>query len=169
VLRTPMLTTALAGLGLIVLLMQFQTWPLEVSRAAADLDGQAADNVVDPVSRARVRMADARRGERPVVLLTDEYLPRGPLRIDTGLRLAGAITKPGPVARIALVELDGHVACARDMTADVLTTDGFTTVAVPCRLSKDTPATLAIFTLGAADLAIDTVRLIWTSQPARPE
>jgi hypothetical protein len=81
------------------------------------------------------------------------------------MRLLGASTKPGPLARIALVQLDGHIACARDVGPDLLTADRFTTVAVPCRLLTDTPATLAVFTLGVADLAIDTVRLTWTSTP----
>jgi hypothetical protein len=159
--RTRAVAVALAVLLAVVLLMQAQAWPLSIAHAAVDLDGQAADNVADPVAGIPVRLADARRKERPVVLLTDEYLPRGPLRVDVGMRLASAVTGPVAVARITLVELDGHVACHRDVPADMLSGERFTTVAVLCRLTQDTPATLAVFTLGVADLAIDQVRLTW--------
>ena len=166
-LRAPAVVIALAGLSVIVVLMQYQAWPLELRRAAVDLDGLSADNIVDPVSHTRVRFADARRGERPVVLLTDEYLPRGTVRVEVSMRRASGAPALTPVARIALIELDGHVACARDVTADTLAGDRFESVIVPCRVTRDTPATLAVFTLGAADLAVDTVRLVWTSGPPR--
>ena len=162
---------ALAILAAIVVFMQTQTLPLEISRAAVDLDGQSADNLVDPVSLRRVRMADARRGERPVVLLTDEHLPRGAVRVEIDMRLASPSSKPAttPVARIALLELDGTPACVRDVAADALSPDRFSPIAVPCHLAKDTPATLAVFSLGVADLAIDSVRLVWTAHSARTE
>ena len=114
-----------------------------------------------------MRFADAKRKERPIVLLTDEYLPRGPLRVEVGMRLASAHSSPATVARIALIELDGHVACARDVASDSLSIGRFETVALPCQLSRDTPATLAVFTVGVANLAVDTVRLVWTPGPTR--
>ena len=69
-----------------------------------------------------------------------------------------------PAARIALVELDGHVACTRDIGGDEVPPDRFATIGVPCRLSRDTPATLAVFSLGTADLAFEAVRLRWTGR-----
>ena len=66
--------------------------------------------------------------------------------------------------RLALVELDGTVACARDVSSDELLQDRFVTIAVPCQLSHDTAATLAIYSLGVSDLAFGDVRLRWTGQ-----
>lgn len=167
-LRAPAIAAATTVLVVVLVLMQFQSWPLAMFLRAVDLDGQSADNLEDPVSHTQVRFADAKRGERPVVLLTDQYLPRGRVRVDVTMRRSGHSTKPGPLARIALIELDGHVACAREITADLVAADRFTLVDTPCRVTRDTPATLAIFTLGNADLAIDGVDLIWTADPARP-
>jgi hypothetical protein len=168
-LGTPAVGAATALVAAILVLMQYQSWPLAISRHAVDFDGQAADNVVDPVSQSRVRLAGAKRGERPIVLLTDEYLPRGPLRVEIGMRLASTSPSTAAVARIALIELDGHVACAREVAGDLLATTRFEIVALPCQLTKDTPATLAVFTLGVADLAVDRIRLTWTPFPARTE
>ena len=162
-LRAPAVAIALAVLAVIVIAMQFQYWPLEVRYQAADLDGLDADNLVDAISTRQTRFADARRGTRPVGLLPDEYLPAGALTTElTVRRTAAAPTPSAPAARIALVELDGRVACTRDITADELPQDRFATFSVPCRLSRDTAATLAVFSLGTGDLAFDMVRLRWT-------
>ncbi len=58
----------------IVIGMQFPYWPLQRRLEAADLEGLNADNRIDEVARREVRVADAARGVRPVVLLTDEVL-----------------------------------------------------------------------------------------------
>jgi 4-amino-4-deoxy-L-arabinose transferase-like glycosyltransferase len=144
--------------------MQFQAWPLELRDDAADLDGLEADNVDDAVAHRTVRFADAKRGLRPVVLLPDEYLPAGALTTEVTVRRTAGEATTTPAARIALVELDGHVACSRDIGADEVPSDRFATIAVPCRLSRDTPATLAIFSLGTVDLAFEAVRLRWTGR-----
>ena len=169
ILRTPAVAVSAVVLAAILVTDAVPIVAAQIARHAADLDGQAADNVVDPVSQTRVRFADAGRKERPIVLLTDEYLPRGPMRVEIGMRLASANPPAGTVARIALIELDGHVACAREVASDILSNGRFETVALSCRVSKDTPATLAVFTLGIVDLAVDTVRLVWTPLPARAE
>ena len=161
-LRTPTVATAALALALIVVGLQYQRWPLELQYQAADLDGLEADNAVDPVSGRPARIADAKRGLRPVVLLPDEYLPAGSLTTAVTVRRTGAMP-PGvlPAMRLALVELDGTVACARDVSSDELPQDRFATIAVPCQLSRDTAATLAIYSLGVSDLALGEVHLTW--------
>jgi 4-amino-4-deoxy-L-arabinose transferase-like glycosyltransferase len=163
--RSPMVGGALLALGLVMGAMQFQAWPLSVQYNAADLDGLEADNVVDAVSRRPSRFGDARRGVRPIALMPDEYLPAGALTLELSARQ----TTTGPIARIAVMrvvlsELDGRVACVRDVTSDELPADRLTTIALPCRLSRDTAATLAVFSLGVTDLAVDAVALRWTGR-----
>jgi dolichyl-phosphate-mannose-protein mannosyltransferase len=161
-LRTPVVAAATLGLALIVVALQYQQWPLEVQYEAADLDGLEADNVVDPVLGRPARVADAKRGLRPVVLLPDEYLPAGSLTTAVTVRRIDT-APPGivPAIRLALVELDGTVACARDVSSDELPQDRFAAIAVPCRLSRDTAATLAIYSLGVTDLALGDVQMKW--------
>ena len=166
-LRSPAVAGAAIVCAGLITAMQFQRWPLEVRYDAADLDGLEADNVVDAVAQRTVRFADAKRNLRPVVLLPDEFLPAGALTTEVALRRTDAAppaTPTTPAARIALIELDGHVACSRDIGADEAPHERFAVITVPCRLSRDTPATLAIFSLGTADLAFDTVRLRWTGR-----
>ena len=164
-LRSPVVVAALLVLGTVVVAMQFQRWPLALHYDAVDLDGLDADNKVDDVSRRLARVADARRGVRPIVLVPDEYLPAGPLTVSLSARQTseppqGAV----PVMRIVVSELDGTVACARDVQSHELPADRLSDIAVPCRLSHDTAATLAVFSLGAADLAVDAVGLRWTGR-----
>lgn len=164
-LRAPAVAGAAALLAVVVVAMQYQSWPLQLRLQAADLDGLEADNVVDAVSGRASRLADARRGVRPVALLPDEFLPAGALQTEVALRRASPDqTATGAGARVALVELDGRVACARDVSAGELPADRFETIAVACRISQDTAATLAIFSLGTVDLAVDSVRLRWTGR-----
>ncbi len=166
-LRAPVVVGAVALLVIIVIAMQYQAWPLRIDRQAVDLDGINADNIIDPVTGMRVRAADAKRGVRPVVLLPDEYLPGGLLRVEVGLRRSSAAAAPEtPVARIALVQVDDHVACARDVSASEMLDDRFETVTIRCRLTDDGPATLAVDSLGTADLAVADVRLVWTTETA---
>ena len=107
-----------------------------------------------------VRFAGAIRGHRPVLLLPDEYLPAGSLTLDVRLRRAGAVLNAAaPMARITLVQLDGRIACAYDVTAGRLLDDRVTAIEIPCWLSTDTPATVAVHSLGGADFTIDAVRL----------
>jgi hypothetical protein len=63
-LRAPIAAIGAVAIGAIVLLAQFQSWPLQVTYAAADLDGLLATNDVDSAARAPVRVADAARGVR---------------------------------------------------------------------------------------------------------
>jgi hypothetical protein len=164
-LRTPVVAAATLGLALIVVALQYQRWPLALQYEAVDLDGLEADNVVDPVSGRSARFADAKRGVRPVVLLPDEYLPAGSLTTSVSVRRSGAAPSGVlPAMRLALVELDGTVACTRDVSSDELPQDRFATIAVPCRLSRDMAATLAVYSLGVTDVAFGDVHLRWTTQ-----
>ena len=166
-LRAPVPLFAVALILLLGVLAQFRSWPLTVEYAAADLEGLAAANAVDDISRTVVRAADARRGVRPVAILPDTYLPRGPVQVTITLRPA----TPGPadtnIARIALTPLDGTSACAQDV-AGALPTNQFTDVTVRCRLNQDGPATLAIFSLGQVDLSVGRVRLAWGARGHGP-
>jgi 4-amino-4-deoxy-L-arabinose transferase-like glycosyltransferase len=142
---------------------QFQSWPLAVTYDAADLEGLAASNERDSDTGRMVRIADAARGERPVALLPDTYLPRGPLRLTARVRtVANRGGDDRLAARVMLVPVDGVVACTADIALPQLDATRFTDVAVLCELPRDGPATLAVISFGTADLAIDSVRLAWT-------
>jgi len=160
-LRAPAVGAAAALLCGVIVAMQFKHWPLRVDYAAADLDGISADNTFDGAVHHQVRFADSRRGERPVVLLPDEYLPRGPLTVTLRARRSTqAEPSTTPVARLALVQLDGTVGCSADFTAGQIPAD-FRDLSVSCRLAKDGPATLLVDSLGKVDLAFDRVALVW--------
>jgi 4-amino-4-deoxy-L-arabinose transferase-like glycosyltransferase len=159
-LRAPLPAIAAAVVLVLVVAAQFKAWPLVVTYRAADLDGLAAGNAVDDISGAPVRVADARRGLRPVVLLPDTYLPRGSVHVTVAMRASGSGRYAAPIARIALTHLDGTLACATDVAGSI-PADRFTDVVVPCRLETDGPVTLAVFSLGETDLAIAGVRLAW--------
>jgi hypothetical protein len=148
-------------LSAVLTAMQFQPWPLERSLEAGALDGLDADNLEDPVSGRLLRAADARRGLRPVVLLADEYLPRG--RFDVTLQLGAMGAAPraeSPAARITVVDLDGRVACTRDVALGDLT-DRLSPVTLTCTLPRDGPATLAVFSLGAGDFMVGDITMRW--------
>jgi hypothetical protein len=145
----------------IAIAMQFQSWPLTISLDAADLDGINAANTIDPVSRRPARVADARRGVRPVALLPDEYLPAGRMVVTMWARsVTPAVSAQTPVARIVVFQLDGRQACESNLTAAQLP-GTFAEVAVPCGLTGDGPATLIIYSLGANEIAIDRINLSW--------
>ncbi len=161
-LRTPIIAVTCALIAALAVAAQYRSWPLDVRYDAVDLDGIAAANEVDTVSRSPARLADARRGFRPVALLPDTYFPEGRLTVTVLIRRTSepaSITTP--VARVALLHLDGQSACVGDVLAGQLQTDRFSEVAIPCRLTRDGPATLAVYSLGQADLTIDEVRLEW--------
>lgn len=162
ILRSRAVLAALGLFAAVVVAMQYQAWPLRVHYAAVELDGLEADNRVDEMSGQPVRAADARRGLRPVVLLTDEALPRGPLSIQVRMRRTSEPAAASlPAARMALTELDGRVACARDVEASDLAADRFETLVLPCRLTHDAVVTFAIYATGATDLAVADVALTW--------
>ena len=145
----------------IAIRMQFQSWPLTISLDAADLDGVNAANTIDPVSQRPARIADARRGVRPVALLPDEYLPAGRMVVTMRARsVTPAVSAQTPVARIVVFQLDGRQACVSDLTAAQLPA-AFAEVAVPCALTVDGPATLIVYSLGANEIAIDRINLTW--------
>jgi hypothetical protein len=74
---------------------------------------------------------------------------------------SGAASGAMPVARVALRHLDGQPACVEDVSGGQLQTDRFADVAIRCRLTRDGPATLAIYSLGREDIAISAVHLRW--------
>ena len=65
------------------------------------------------------------------------------------------------VARVAFLHLNGEAACVADVTALQTSLDRFRDIAIPCRVQRDGPATLAVYTLARADLAFDKVLLTW--------
>jgi 4-amino-4-deoxy-L-arabinose transferase-like glycosyltransferase len=158
-LRIPLVAAGCALIVALSFVAQFRSWPLIVEYRAVDLEGLAASNEVDERSREFVRVADARRGVRPVVLLPDTYLPRGSLRVMVTLRPWNAANGT-PIARIALTHLDGTPACAEDVDGS-LPSERFSEFSVQCRLKRDGPATLAIFSLGQVDMSVGNVRLAW--------
>lgn len=167
--RSPLVAMPALVIVGIVIAAQFRAWPLRVVYDGADLDGLSAMNAIDQMTGRPVRVADAKRGVRPVVLLPDTYLPRGGVTVTVAIRRlsdAEAAAEPSagldtPVARVVLLHLDGLPACATEIAENHLATDRFTDIAVPCRLERDGPATLAVFSLGKIDLVIDRVRLAW--------
>jgi hypothetical protein len=161
-LRSPLVSLPAAALLVIVVLMQTQAWPLRRDFNAADLDGLSAGNTIDPISRAPVRVAVAERGTRPVVLLTDEYMPRGMIRLTTRARALSDATDDNRVAaRVSLVDLDGHTVCSRDIAALELPPDRFADLSINCSLPGDAVATLAVFSLGVVDFAVASLSLAW--------
>jgi 4-amino-4-deoxy-L-arabinose transferase-like glycosyltransferase len=159
-LRAPAPMIASAAIVTLSVLAQFRVWPLTVEYAAASLDGLAAANATDSIAGQVARVADARRGIRPVVILPDTFLPRGSVAVTVTLRPHAA--SRAPIARLALTHLDGTAACAEDIAGD-RPTDRFSDVSVRCQLRHDGPVTLAIFSLGHTDVSFERIRLVWGS------
>ena len=161
-LRSPVVALTCALVLIFAIAAQFESWPLEVSYDAAELEGIAATNQVDDVSGSLARLADAEQGTRPIALLPDTFFPAGSLRLTARLRMTHAAAYHAtPVARVALVQLNGRPACIGDISAAQLRSDQFSEIAMLCELDRDGPATLAVFSLGQADLSVDTLRLAW--------
>jgi hypothetical protein len=160
-LAAPTVMVPLALVLTIAIAMQFQSWPLRISLDAVDLDGVGTANTIDPVSQRPARVADARRGVRPVALLPDEYLPAGRMVVTLRARsVTPAVSAQTAVARIVVLQLDGRSACMSDLTAAQLPAT-FADVAVPCGLTADGPATLIVYSLGVNEIAIDRINLRW--------
>jgi hypothetical protein len=168
-LRPAPIALASAFLCACMLAMQFADWPLALHYDAVALEGVAADNRVDPVSGRPARVADAARGQRPIVLLSDEYLPSGEVTMTVRARLteSGSDRISVPVARIVLLQSGGRIACERTISALELQRDHFESIEAECRLPRTGPTTFAIESLGNADLAIDDLALTWTLLPSR--
>jgi hypothetical protein len=60
-----------------------------------------------------------------------------------------------------MYHLDGTVACQSDVESGALYRDRFANIEVPCRLQSDGPATVAVLTLGRADVAVERLNLNW--------
>jgi 4-amino-4-deoxy-L-arabinose transferase-like glycosyltransferase len=158
--RTPVVGLAAAGALAVAVASQYQSWPLGVTYDAVDLDGALASNERDAVSGEPARIADAKRGTRPIVLLADEYLPSG--RLTASVRMRRLTDGPdAPAARVFLTHLDGSPACVSDVAADNLRRDRFVDVEVACELRSDGPATFGVVSLGVSDLAVERVNLSW--------
>jgi 4-amino-4-deoxy-L-arabinose transferase-like glycosyltransferase len=163
----PTLRHRYAAIAAVVVMMtiviaQYQTWPLRAAFAAADLEGIAAANRVDDLSHSVVRLADAGRGERPVALLPDIYLPRGSLRVTTTMRMVDAPeAADSAVVRLWLGQVNGRLACTTNVSSSQLSSERFSEIDMRCELDRDGPATFALFSLGVADVAIESVRFEW--------
>jgi hypothetical protein len=144
-----------------LLICQLFELPVTYRLPAADLDGVAADNVLDHQVGGFVRAVDAARGPRPALLLSDEHLPKGrfTLRLLAGARAAAPAGQP--VARISIVAADGESACERFVLPGELPAGGLEPVDVACRLTRDGPSTLLVETLGRVDLVFESVHLAW--------
>jgi 4-amino-4-deoxy-L-arabinose transferase-like glycosyltransferase len=161
-LRSPLLLIAAIVLTTIVVLMQLQSWPLSRRLDAATLDGLDADNSRDDLTNSDVRVADAKRGVRPVALLTDEFFARGTLRVRVRARRVSDTNRDEQLAmRISLVAIDGRPACVHDVMAGELVIDRYTAQSVMCELPRDTVASLSIVSLGTVDFALQDVSLDW--------
>jgi len=160
VVRIPVVALSLVGALGVAVAAQFQPWPLRVTYEAVNLDGLQASNERDAVSGRPARVADAKRGIRPIALIADEHLPRGRVTASVRARQLGTATD-GQALRVVLYHLDGTPACVSDVAARDLPRDRFVDLEVECRLRSDGPATFAVTTLGVADLAIERVNLSW--------
>lgn len=160
VVRIPVVGLAAAGALAVAVAAQYQSWPLQVTYDAVDLDGALASNERDAVSGDAARIADATRGIRPVVLLADEYLPSG--RLTASVRMRRLTDGPdAPAVRVFLYHLDGTPACLSDVAARDLRRDRFVDVEIGCELRSDGPATFGVVSLGVADLSVERVNLSW--------
>ena len=160
-LRTPVVAIAVTFLTVVAIAAQFRAWPLHVEYRAVSLDGIAARNDDDPIAASHVRIADAARGVRPVVLLAEQHLPSGTIEVATSLRRLGEDRQDTMAVRLALTDLSGQLLCAHDVPAAALRRDAFDTAIMACRLPHDDITTLAIFSLGTTDVAFDAVTLSW--------
>jgi 4-amino-4-deoxy-L-arabinose transferase-like glycosyltransferase len=159
-LRIPVVAIAALMATSVAVAAQYQRWPLRASYEAVDLDGVAAANDFDPVAARPVRFAEAKRGVRPIALLPDEYLPAGRLTVTVRARRVSEASD-GPGLQVVLYHLDGTPACHADVSSAQLSRDRFVDVEVPCQLRSDGPATLAVVTMGVADIAVERVNLSW--------
>jgi 4-amino-4-deoxy-L-arabinose transferase-like glycosyltransferase len=160
--RSRAIVAACVVLLAITTAMQFQHWPLRMRMSAADLEGLLGENVEDNVAGHVVRVADAARGVRPVALLSDHYFARGAIQATLAARrLAEPPNPAAPALRMSVVDLSGHAACTTDVLAGELAADRFHPIRMTCHLPTDRVATLAVFSLGVVDLALDDVSLEW--------
>ena len=85
-------------------LMQMSSWPLNYDLEAAEMDGLRAENRTD-LNGIVHRFAGSAGGNRPVLILNDEYLPggrlalqllvrRGPGRVPPGTALGTSVWRP---------------------------------------------------------------------------
>jgi hypothetical protein len=153
---------AATAVVLAVVAMQMARWPVTYRVKASEMDGVRADNRVDADNRT-IRFADRERGRRPVLILNDEYLPKGNFVVRARIRREAGVVPPGtPVAHVSVVAPGRGVACNADLTIEqVAIADRWTDVTVPCALERDGLASLSIETLGRIDLAFSDVAFQW--------
>ncbi|MBA3271219.1 MAG: hypothetical protein H0T71_11990 [Acidobacteria bacterium] len=140
--------------------MQRAEWPVRYSLDAAHMDGLNAANAVDP-EFGLVRVADAARGRRAALLLSDEALPHG--RFDVVLRLraaAGAAARDDGIV-IARLETATQRLCELTVTRGQAPPGQWIDVTMPCTLHQDDSVTIVVDTTGAVDVAFQSVQLRW--------
>ena len=160
---------ALAFLSVMVALgLQRESPGLNVRYAAADLDTMNEVNQVDPILGRSVRITPAAGGRRTAMILSDEYLPAGDVRLRIRARrghsTAGIDT---PVARVTFISSDGAPGCAEDLPLGSFVTDRFADIWLFCKLPSEGPATLIVDVLGVVDLAFDDIRMTWLPVSSR--
>ena len=144
--------------------LQWVPLRLQVRYQASSLDAMNEFNRVDPILGQSVRFVEAGRGRRTAMILPDEFLPSGDLRLTiSGRRGHSQAAADVPVARVTVIAPDGSVACLEDIPLGILYEDRFSDVWIPCTLKSEGAATLLVETLGLVDLAFEDVILTWRS------
>lgn len=147
--------------------LQWVPLRLNVRYQASSLDAMNEFNRVDPILGQSVRFVEAAGGRRTAMILPDEFLPAGDLRLTISARRGHSQAAADvPVARVTVIARD--VACAEDIPLGILYEDRFSDVWIPCPLKSEGPATLLVETLGVVELAFENVTLTWQSGKRQP-
>ncbi|MDQ3446679.1 MAG: hypothetical protein M3496_10985 [Pseudomonadota bacterium] len=139
--------------------MQTGDWPLRYELMAAQTDGLDVTDVVDAAAGV-VRVADAARGRRAAMLLSDEALSRGTFDVVIRMKALADVGEQ-PIAK-AWLQTDAAVPiCERVIGARESAAGEWFNVEMSCTLRTDTVATIVVETTGVADVAFESLRLRW--------
>lgn len=157
IVASPSRRAVLVAVLIAIAAMQRGDWPIRYTLAAARTDGVNSENVKAP-GVGLVRFADAARGPRVVVLLSDEALPRGSFDVIIRVRTASRAADTA-IGHTWLQTADGTRICEKSISPPV--TGEWANVTLPCTLEDDTVATVVVSTMGVADVAVHSVELRW--------
>jgi hypothetical protein len=148
----------LGGAGM----MQMGSWPLNYGLQAAEMDGLRAENRTDPNGIVH-RFAAGTGGNRPVMILNDEYLPGGRLDLQLGVRRGpGTVPAGTALAYVRLEATGGGLMCDGWLTVEqVAVADAWVQFTMPCKLERDGLMSLSVWNLGTLDLSFRDVVLRW--------
>jgi hypothetical protein len=150
-----------ACLALVVVFaaMQRGAWPLRYELTAAQTDGLNATDILDPQSGV-VRVADAARGRRAAILLSDEALPRGTFDVVIRMKVLADAREQAVVQAWLQTDAATRI-CERVIEARTSPAGEWFSVEMPCTLRADTVATVVVETTGVVDVAFESLRLRW--------